>query len=112
MAGARTFIRDELGRFAKAAGKAAAKEAKKIAKEEAADGKRVAKAKLQARITEAESELSAAQLAANQVEAKRSLVETDSDAADFEVERKRARDRVRKARLKVGGLRAAAGAIE
>lgn len=106
----RTFVRDALGRFAKSAGKAAAKEAKKFAKEEAEDAKRVARAKLDERVAAAQSELKAAQLEAKRQEATRELVNTDSDAVDFEIARKRARDAVRKAKLKVSALKVAAGA--
>jgi len=106
----RSFVRDALGRFARAAGKAAAKEAKKFAREEAEDAKRVAKAKLASSVADAKAELAAAQTAARQQELTRSDVETDSDASDFEVARKKARDAVRRAKLKLAALKSVSAA--
>lgn len=103
----RSFVRDTLGRFAKSAGRAATREAKKFAAEAAADAKRVAKAKANELVSDAQSEVAAAKRAADAQEATRSDVETDSDAVDFEIARKRARDALRKAKVKLAAAKVA-----
>lgn len=106
----RSFVRDSLGRFAKTAGKAVAKEAKKFAKEEAEDAKRVAKAKANREESDARIDLSQAQTRLQEHDATKQNQDTDHEFEIWERKRKSLRDQIRKQKLKVAAIRAARAA--